>query len=687
MADAMTTGNIRNFCLVGRNGAGKTSLAEALLYASGATNRLGKVEEGNTVCDYNEDEIERRMTISMAVAAMLHKGRKLNMIDTPGYADFVGEVLSAVAVSDAAVLVVAADGEIDAGVDEVWEMLASGGKPAAVFANKMDRANVHFDEMVAGIEARLDVKLSPIVIPGDTPEESIDLLSLKKLRVSGNRCAAEPLGTLDGKAAKYREKLMDSIASCDDALLEKYLEGGTIPEAELLGAARKSFHAGSIVPLFCGAATAMAGVHPLLDFIGDYLPAPGPLAQGPGAQAADGKDGGMFSGIVFKTLSEPGMGQMNFVKVCSGKLAPGTDVYNSTRQQRERVGQLCQVQGKKRSDITALVPGDIGVLVKLKATKTNDILIDSRLGRDMERAPKPIPFPETLVDMAVYAKSKGEEEKVSNALSTLVMEDPTIRYQYNGEIKEMVISGQGNLQLDILSARMKSRYGVAVELKPPRIPYKETCKGKAEGQGKFKRQTGGRGQYGDCWLKIQPLERGKGFEFVDDVFGGAIPKNFIPAVEKGVVATMADGVVAGYPVVDVRVTVFDGSYHEVDSSEMAFKIAGSFAFKKVFVDARPIILEPIMNLEVTVPDDYVGAVMGDLNSRRGRVAGIDRVKKRQVVKAVVPLGEMSMYSADLRSMSKGSGKFRMQYSHYEELPAHVAKGLIDAHLKTKQPED
>ncbi|MBI5882841.1 MAG: elongation factor G [Elusimicrobia bacterium] len=677
MSDTITTENIRNFCLVGRGGAGKTSLAEAILYASGTTNRLGKIEEGNTVCDYNDDEIERRMSISMAVASLNHKGRKLNLIDTPGYADFIGEVCSAVAVTDAAILAIAADGQIDAGVDELWEMLTAGGKPTAIFANKIDRANVHFDEVVAGIEGRLDVKLCPIVVPGDSPEESFDLLNLKKLKVGGNKCAAEPLGAPEGRAAKYREKLMDAVASFDDALLEKYLEGGTIPEADLLAAARKAFHAGKIVPLFCGSATALPAVHPLLDFVAEYFPAP----------SADGKDGGMFSAIVFKTLSEPGMGQMNFVKVCSGRLTAGADVYNSTRQQKERVGALCLVQGRKRSDLPALVPGDIGVLVKLKATKTNDILIDARLGRDMEGAPKPMSFPDTVVDMAVYAKSKGEEEKVSNALSTLVMEDPTIKYQYNGEIKEMIISGQGNLQLDILSARMKSRYGVAVELKPPRIPYKETVKGKAEGQGKFKRQTGGRGQYGDCWLRIQPLERGKGFEFVDDVFGGAIPKNFIPAIEKGVVATMTEGVTAGYPVVDLRVTVFDGSYHDVDSSEMAFKIAGSMAFKKVFLDARPCILEPIMDLEVVVPDDYVGAVMGDLNSRRGRVAGIDRVKKRQMVKAQVPLGEMSMYSADLRSMSKGSGKFKMQFSHYEELPAHVAKGLIDAHQKTKQPEE
>ncbi|MFA6317812.1 MAG: elongation factor G [Elusimicrobiota bacterium] len=675
MADTINTENIRNFCLVGRGGAGKTSLAEALLYASGTTNRLGKIEEGNTVCDYNDDEVERRMSISMAVASLTYKGRKLNMIDTPGYADFIGEVCSAIAVSDAAVLAVAADGEIDAGVDEIWEMLLAAKRPAALFANKVDRSNVHFDEMVAGIEGRLDIKLCPIVIPGESPEVSLDLLNLKKLRVDGQKVAAEPLGALDAKASKYREKLIDAVASCDDALLEKYLEGGTIPEGDLLAAAKKAFHQGKIVPLFCGAATAMAAVHPLLDFIGDYFPAP----------AADGKDGGMFSAIVFKTLSEPGMGQMNFVKACSGKLTAGSDVYNSTRQTKERVGALIQVQGRKRSDLPVLVPGDIGVLVKLKVTKTNDILIDARVGKDMEGAPKPMSFPETVVDMAVYAKSKGEEEKVSNALSTLVMEDPTISYKYNGEIKEMILSGQGNLQLDILSARMKSRYGVAVELKPPRIPYKETVKGKAEGQGKFKRQTGGRGQYGDCWLRLSPLERGKGFEFVDDVFGGAIPKNFIPAIEKGVVATMAEGVISGYPVVDLRVTVYDGSYHDVDSSEMAFKIAGSMAFKKVFADARPIILEPIMDLEVVVPDDYVGAVMGDLNSRRGRVAGIDRVKKRQMVK--VPLGEMSMYSADLRSMSKGSGKFRMQFSHYEELPAHVAKGLVDAHQKTKQPEE
>ncbi|MBI5209371.1 MAG: elongation factor G [Elusimicrobia bacterium] len=677
MADTITTENIRNFCLVGRNGTGKTSLAEAMLYASGVTNRLGRIEEGNTTCDFHPDEIERRMSISMAIASMQHKGRKLNMIDTPGYADFMGEVLAAVSVSDAAILVVGADTEIDAGVDEVWDLLVANGRPTLIFANKIDRPNIHFDEMVAGIEARLDLKVCPVVVPGGAPETSVNLLTMKKLKVDGNACSEEPLGQPDAAAAKYREKLMDAIASYDDALLEKYLEGGTIPDQELLDAARKAFRAGKIVPFFCGAATGMAAVHPLLDFIGEYFPQP----------AIGTKQNGMFSALVFKTLSEPGMGQMNFVKVCSGTLTPGSDVYNVTKQKKERVGQLCLVQGKKRSDLPTLVPGDIGVLVKLRDTKTNDVLLDARAGKEIDGGPKPIPFPETLVDMAVYAKSKGEEEKVGNALSTLVMEDPTIKYQYNPEIKEMIVSGQGNLQLDILTARMRSRYGVEVELKPPRIPYKETCKGKAEGQGKFKRQSGGRGQYGDCWLRIQPMERGKGFEFVDDVFGGAIPKNFIPAVEKGVVQSMVEGVIAGYPVVDLKVTVYDGSYHEVDSSDMAFKIAGSFAFKKVFVDCRPCIIEPIMDLEVVVPDDYVGAVMGDLNSRRGRVAGIDRAKKRQMVKAQVPLGEMSMYSADLRSISKGAGKFKMLFSHYEELPAHLAKGLIEAHQKNKQPEE
>ena len=678
MNDVTSGSDRKNFCLVGRNGTGKTTLAEALLFAAGVTNRLGKVEEGNTVCDYNADEVDRRMSISMAVASYLYKGKKFNMIDTPGYTDFIGEVLAAVAVSDAAVLVVGADGQIDASVDELWEVLSAENKPTLIFANKMDRANVNLDEMLSAIEARLDVKVSPVIIPGESPETCLNLLSMKILKLAGSSVVEEPLTALDPKTQKYREKLIDSVASLDDAMLEKYLESGELAEKDLLEGSRKAFAAGKLVPLICGSAAILAGVHPLLDFIAEYFPAPG------GAAA---KADGMFSGIVFKTLSEPGMGQMNFVKVVSGKLTPGSDAYNATKQKKERIGQLCQVQGKKRFDIPALEPGDIGVLIKLKETKTNDVLVDARLSHETGAGPAPIRFPEALVDMAVHAKSKGEEEKVGNALSTLVVEDPTIKYHYNPEIKEMVISGQGNVQLDILASRMRTRYGVEVELKPPRIPYKETIKGKAEGQGKFKRQSGGRGQYGDCWLRIKPLERGKGFEFIDDVFGGAIPKNYIPAIEKGVVQKMADGVIAGYPVVDVQVTVYDGSYHEVDSSDMAFKLAGSFAFQKIFVEARPCILEPIMNLEVVVPDDYVGAVMGDLNSRRGRVAGIDRVKKRQVVKAHIPLGEMSMYSADLRSISKGSGKFRMHFSHYEELPAHLAKALIDEHQKNKQPEE
>jgi elongation factor G len=345
------------------------------------------------------------------------------------------------------------------------------------------------------------------------------------------------------------------------------------------------------------------------------------------------------------------------------------------------------MQGRTRVDAGSLDAGDIGVLVKLKETRTGDSLVDDKIGKDKPEGIPTIDFPPTLMDMAVYTKSKGEEEKVGNALSTMTIEDPTLKFQYNGETREMILSGVGNLQLEIARSRIKARYGIDVELRSPRVPYKETVRGRAEGQGKHKKQTGGRGQYGDCWIRIEPLERGKGFEFVDDIFGGAIPKNFIPSIEKGVKESMERGIISGHPVVDVKITVYDGSYHEVDSSDQAFKIAGSLALKKVFPEARPCLIEPIMNLEVIIPEEYVGAVMGDLNARRGRIMGIDRFKKRQVVKAQVPLGEMTTYAPDLRSMAKGSGKFKLQFSHYEELPAHIAKNLIEAHQKTRAPEE
>ena len=680
MATNVTTDNIRNFCLMGKAGGGKTTIAESMLFAAGVTTRLGKIEEGNTVCDYREDEIERRMSINLAVTSFDYKGRKLNLMDTPGCADFFGDVASATTVSETVVFVIGADTPIDVSTEEMWEAAVESKKPVLIVVNKCEKPDVNLSDFFKEMDSRLDIKTSPLVVSGAEQGTAVNLLTLKKTTVAagGKQAVESEAGALDEKAKADREKLVDSIASSDDALIEKYLGGETLGADELEKSFAKAFRDGKLYPAVCVSAASFSGVHALMDVIGEYCPPP---AVAPGLN----KD--QFTGLVFKTLSEPGMGQMNFVKILSGKVAAGADVYNASRQKHERVGQICAVLGKSRSDAASMATGDIGVLVKLKETRTNDVLVDAKQSKADVPEVGHIKFPDSLLDMAVTSGSKGEEEKVGNALSMMSMEDPTLKFRFNPEIKEMVLSGVGVIQLEVVRARMKNRFGIHVELKPPKVPYKETVKGRGEGQGKFKRQTGGRGQYGDCWLKIGPLERGKGFEFVDDVFGGAIPKNFIPSIEKGVVGTMETGVISGHPVVDCKVTVYDGSYHEVDSSDMAFKLAGSLAFKTVFAKAKPIILEPIMNLEVTTPDDFVGAVMGDLNSRRGRVMGIDRFKKRQIVKAQVPLGEVQTYAPDLRSLTKGAGKYKISFSHYEELPANLAKNLMEAYQKTRAPEE
>ena len=671
----VSTENIRNLCLVGKAGSGKTSLVEAILFTAGVTNRLGKIEEGNTVCDYQDDEKERRMSINMKLASFEHAGKKFNLMDTPGCADLCGEAVSALTVSDAVVFVLGVDTPIDVSTEEALEPVAWSKKPVLIFINKTDKPDINLDEFLKTVDAKLELKTCTLVVPGADAGTSVNLLTLKKADASGREA---DLGETDGRIESLRERLIDAVAAHDDKLIEKYLGGEKLSAEEMTGAFRKGFKEGKIVPVVCGSAAACAGIRSFLNVVAEFFPAP---------DISRGQNKGLFSGIIFKTMSEPGMGQMNFVRACSGKLSTGLDVYNVTRQKRERIGPVCFMQGRTRVDAGSLDAGDIGVLVKLKETRTGDSLVDDKIGKDKPEGIPTIDFPPTLMDMAVYTKSKGEEEKVGNALSTMTIEDPTLKFQYNGETREMILSGVGNLQLEIARSRIKARYGIDVELRSPRVPYKETVRGRAEGQGKHKKQTGGRGQYGDCWIRIEPLERGKGFEFVDDIFGGAIPKNFIPSIEKGVKESMERGIISGHPVVDVKITVYDGSYHEVDSSDQAFKIAGSLALKKVFPEARPCLIEPIMNLEVIIPEEYVGAVMGDLNARRGRIMGIDRFKKRQVVKAQVPLGEMTTYAPDLRSMAKGSGKFKLQFSHYEELPAHIAKNLIEAHQKTRAPEE
>ena len=477
------------------------------------------------------------------------------------------------------------------------------------------------------------------------------------------------------KAKEYREKLLEVIASSEDTLIEKYLEGQELSPEETRGALKKGIIEHKIVPVLCGSGLQNIGMGQLLDLLVEYTPSPIEI-EGETKIDPDGP----FSALVFKTFSEPHLGMINYLKVYSGKISTGLDVINNTKSLSERLGQIAFVRGKTRIDAKETEAGDIIAVVKLKDTGTNDVLSDPKNRVSIPQ----ISFPEPVVDMAVYAKAKGEEEKIASALSTAIREDPTLKFEMNKETKEMILSGMGSLHLEIMSRRVKSRYGVEVELRRPKIAYKETIRGTADVQGKYKRQSGGRGQYGDCWIKTEPLEKGKGLEFVNKIFGGAIPSQYIPAVEKGVKQSMERGVIAGYPVVDIKVTLYDGSFHEVDSSNLAFEIAGSMALRKGVEQAQPSILEPIMEVEVIVPEEFMGSVMGDLNSRRGRVLGVGRQGKKQVIRALVPQGEVFNYATDLRSLTKGGGELKMKFSHYEEVPPNVSQPLIDAYQRAKE---
>jgi elongation factor G len=640
---------VRNVCVVGAQGDGKTTVAEALLFNAGTVARMGSVAEGTTTGDYADDEIERRISINLSSVFFEHRGVKVNLLLAPGYADFISEMYAGLAVADAAVLVIAADTGVSPTVESIWEYLQEKKIPTIIFLNKIDRKNTDFAVRYKELKEKLGPLVVDVVAPdaGGTIGPVVNLLD-------------ERVPEID---RAFRDTMVEDIASGDDALTDEFLGGTSITREELVGALRKEFRERKTVPLLCGSAVANSGIRELADFIVDYVPAP---------QA--GNSTGSFAAFVFKTMSEPGTGQVNLIKVLSGTLAAGREFRNLTRSSGERAGQLCFVCGKRRIDADSVQPGDLAALLKMKDVRTNDMLGDEKA----DAAPLHIDFPPAVYSRAIVACRRDDEEKVGTAMAAMTMENPGVRHYYDPETRETVVAGQGALQLDILARRIKARYGIEVELHPPRILYRETIRGSAEAQGKYKRQSGGRGQYGDCWLKIEPLERGRGYEFIDRIVGGAIPRNYIPAIEKGVREAMGQGVIGGYPVVDIRVTLFDGSYHEVDSSDMAFKIAAAMAFRTACAEARPVLLEPVMDVEIVIPEEYTGVVMGDLNARRGKVQGMDKAGRRELIRAQIPLSEMYVYATDLRSLTKGSGRFSMKHSHYEVVLHDRAKPTANA---------
>lgn len=646
-----TKEKIRNVAIVGSAGSGKTSLIEAILFNSKTTNRLGRVEDGNTVSDFNPDEIARGSSVYTSLISFDKDGTKINLLDTPGYSDFIGDAISTLTTADSAIFVFDAFAAIDATFEYLWE---NCDKPKVIFINKLDKEDTDFAKTLSHLKD-FNALVIPVSVPNDTGAKFSKVGSV--------------ITETSSEFKNHREKFIEAVASSDDSLIEKYLDGKEITNIELMSGFKNGIASKKIVPILCGSATKNIGCAEIASFINEFMPSAGVLS-----------DTDKPAMLVFKSVIEPHTGNLSFLKIYSGKVVQGTDYKNVTRRITERLGTLCTLLGKKRTEIAEAAAGDIIVAVKLKETHTNDILGDETAAVKIKR----INFPEPSISMAVFPKSKGEEEKVASALQSMMREDPTIKSFYNAETKELILSGLGALHIEVAVARVKERYGIDVEFKPPRVAYRETIKSTAEVQGKYKRQTGGRGQYGDCWLKLEPLERGKGFEFVNAIREGRIPRNYIPSVEKGVREAMEQGVIAGYPVTDMRATLYDGSYHEVDSSDMAFKIAGSMALKKGVTESKPCILEPIVELEVVIPDDYMGAVMGDLNARRGRVMGVERLGKKQKVIATAPLSEISKYATDLRSITKGAGSFKMKFSHYEESPSNISQPLIEIYQKQQQ---
>jgi elongation factor G len=682
------TQELRNVALVSHGGTGKTSLAEAMLFLGKVTTRLGRVDDGTSVLDHTEDEIERKITISAKLAFVEWKGHKVNLIDTPGYADFVGDQVAGLRVADAVLFLLRADAGVEPATENVWSRVVGAGLPVLLVVSQMDRDNADFGRAIESA-SELAERIVPLALPigaGAGFKGIVDLLALKayEFKEDGSREEVPIPAAMAGAVNEARTALLDAAAEGDDALVEKYLEEQELTPEEIARGLSKAIVARTLTPAVPVAAARLAGVTHLLDLVVAHLPSP--AARGP----VTGRRGqneveiapdptGKVVLFIWKSVSEGQAGEMSFVRVYSGRAAAGLDVMNPGRGSTTRLGHVSFVQGKERKETPAIAAGDLGAAIKLKEVKTGDTLCD----RELHVVLPPIPFPAPTLTEAFASKVKGEEDKMAAGLTRLLDEDPTLHVTNDGSLRQILVAGMGDLHLDLLTKRLKRRFGVATELAKPRIPYRETVRGKAEVQGRHKKQTGGRGQFGDVHLRIEPLPRGGGFEFADEVVGGVVPNKFIPAVEKGVREVLVEGVVAGYPVVDVKVALFYGSYHAVDSSEMAFKLAARKGFKDGFEQARPILLEPILEVEVNVPDEYMGDVMGDLSSKRGKILGMDSVGKRKILRAQVPQAEMYRYATTLRSLTQGRAWHSEKFSHYEEVTAEIQAKVVAESAKDR----
>jgi elongation factor G len=676
----MPADKIRNVALVGHRGSGKTSLNEALLFQAGATSRLGSVADGTTVSDAASDEKARQMSIASSLASFEWDGRKINLIDTPGEPSFAADALAALRVCEGAVFVVNAVMGVEVNTDRLWRRAADLGLARLLFVNMLDRERADFFRTLESLKEAVGPHAVATEIPIGTEHDVrgvIDLIDMKAYEYDGDgrdNCKEIPIPEeLKARAEEYRDKLMDEVAEVSDELMEHYLEGQEISHEECVSALKKGVTAGRIFPVTCGVATKNLGTNRLLDALVEDLPSPvmaGSVQAGDETLEPDpGKE---LVALVFKTLADPFAGRINLFRVYQGTMTPDTQVHNCRAQQKERIGQLLVPQGKEMGHADEFGPGDMGAVAKLKETHSGDVLAGSERKCDLKLPD----MPSAVMAFAIEAKAKGDEDKVFTALRRLQEEDPTIDVHRDQQTGEQIVAGLSQIHVEVIVERMKERFGAEVNLKPPRVPYRETIRGSAKAHGRYKKQTGGRGQFGDCHIEIEPLPDAEGFEFVNKIKGGVIPTGFIPAVEKGVREAMEHGVVAGYPMKGVKVTLYDGSYHSVDSSENAFKAAGRMAFKQAAEQSSPALLEPIMTVTVAVPEDSVGDVIGDLNSRRGHPLGMEPKAGMTEVKAEAPMAEMLSYAPDLRAITGGRGDYAMEFARYEEVPVHLAQKVI-----------
>ncbi|HUD71585.1 MAG TPA: elongation factor G [Dongiaceae bacterium] len=688
---------IRNVGIIGHGSSGKTSLTSALLHSSGAVNRFGKVDQGTTVTDYDEEEIARKVSLSSALAHAEWKKTKINLIDTPGYGSFIADARACLRVVDGALLLVDGVAGVEVQTEVAWGFAQEFDLPVMIVVSRLDRENASMERTLASIHEAFGRQAVPIQWPLGSEKGFrgvVDLITLKGVVYSGDESGkfqpADAPPQLPDELKAARERLMEAVAEVDDTLMEKFFANGELSQEDLVAGLTREIRARRLFPVLCAAGGHNIGAHPILDAIVAYLPHPGERGPFKGENPKDhsaverkGTADEPYSAYVFKTIADPYSGKISLFRVYSGALKSDTAYHNASRDLAERFGSISLMQGKELQPVPEVRAGDIAAIAKLKETGTGDTLADKPHAILYPR----LTFPEPSISFALEPKSRADEDKISQVLHRIIEEDPTIHYRRDPQTHELILSGNSDVHVEVVLAKMKKKFGVEAVLHSPKVPYFETIKRKAEAQGKHKKQTGGHGQYGDCWIRLEPLVRGAGFEFKDDIFGGSIPKNFIPSVEKGIQEARMHGFLAGYPVVDFRVVLFDGSYHDVDSSDMAFKIAGSMAFKKAMEEAGATLLEPIMDVEITAPEQFMGDLMGDLNSRRGHVQGMDARGRSQVIKASVPLSEMLTYASTLKSITGGRGSYHMSMKGYVEVPAHQQAKIIAAHKAAKEAKE